>query len=847
MKSRFIKAAVSLTLVLSMLSVVPYVNAITVGETAEAFELLAGQNSTGVANQPAAEITEEVELEVPETFINFTEDASITGKVEADYQIDENGIAWPSTTGAHVIELFETPGGKVPYTYELSGYTPDAVAATPNALGVVFAKDKGGVYVYSLSAYNTSQTLTTTLRNVFYVPYNTDGSFKTQTGNIAYLSETYDGGTSGSGSVGNTIIQAYEVLDKSYTGEVNELAQSKGYISTKINASSSTGKMSSFRIDETDSNVQVKQGYTIDKYSYKYYLKASGDAVYIYADMIFENPDDPSMNHTWRTLTDCFSLENFEARKNDWKTLYGSAKALDTAYYNAGDHSDFEITFGVAVSPKAPKSGFKSVVTDVNAVYVSPYIPKNGIITEAGGMKLYYRNFFLTGLQLYNNDYYFCDEDTGYIRTSGTYEVDGVKYEIQPDGKFKLDTSMLDPAKLSFYNEHSVTAQNKDTFLAMGDTIGADKDFEAYLLNAKGEKAVETDKVTKALLVEGKTTFIQPLAKDAHIASATYTLKGSSETGSLGVIIARDENGYFTYKITPAESISSNIFFNRSIEYHKFTDSTKTTVGTDAASKFDIASILGSSDLLYANATRVGAKRSGDGNEIYSTVKGGIFESGTTKALSTNYPVSEFSVQYFMTVDTDSTITIYAVLTNGESKWTTYAEEFSTDSFAFATDDSWLKYSTVASTAYRKYTAMSHNDITPIFGAYKGIAFDTKGKLTAVQVEIESLDYTYTQLEAGRHIWKTTVIAPTCCESGYIHQVCDCGAEQTLLDAPAYGHTYDAENLTVVQEADSTTNSIKNGYCTECGIHCYYIEQDYEGNIISELVLNGKNEWVTVE
>ncbi len=847
MNNRFFKVAISLVLVLTLLTAVPYVNAITVGETAEAFELLAEQNNTD-STQPTAENIEEVDVNLPETLIDFTDDPEVTGKVEANYAPAVDGIVWPSTTGEHVIELFETPEGKVPYTYELSGYTPDAVASNPNALGVVFAKDKGGVYVYSLSAYNTSTTLTTTLRNVFYVPYNTDGTFKTQTGNIAYLSETYDGGTSGSGAIGNTIVQAYEVLDSSYTGEVNAVAQNKGYISTKINKSTSTGKMSSIRFDETDANVQVKQGYTLDKYSYKYYLKASGDAVYIYVDMIFENPDDPSMNHTWRTLTDCFSLENFEARKNDWKTLYGSAKALDTAYYNAGDHSDFEITFGVAVSPKAPKSGFKSVVTDVNAVYASPYTIKNGIIEEAGGKRLYYRNFFLTGLQLFEGNYYFCDEETGLLLTSGTYELDGVTYQIQPDGKFKLDTSQFDStSELSFYNEHNATKLDKETLMNMPGSIGVDKDFDAYLLNAKGEKAVDTDLVTKALFVEGTSTYLQPLAKDSHTASATYSLKGFSETGNLGVIIAKDENGYFTYKITPAESTSSNIFFNRSIEYHKFTDNTKTAVGTDAASLFDIASILGSDDLLYANALRVGAKRNGTDSEIYSTVKGGIFESGTTKALSTDYPVSDFGIEYYMTVDTENTISIYAVLTHGEAEWTTYAEEFSTDSFAFAADDSWLKYSTVASTAYRKYTAMSHDDITPVFGAYKGIEISSTGKLTNVEVKIEAIDYNYTVLDTGRHIWKTTIIAPTCSQDGSIHQVCDCGAEQILPDAPAYGHTYDADNLVTVQEADSTTNSIKAGYCTECGAHCYYIEQDNAGNIISELVLDNKNGWQPVE
>ena len=836
MKNRFVKTALSVMLCIAVTLAAFAVNAITTtGDDTV---------SAAVKSIKTQAASDELKPFDPATVVTAPEAQKIADAVKNSSSYD---ISWPTVTGGHKIELFTTPEGKIPYTFKLTGTTPGAEKGAENALGVVFAKDNGGVYVYVLSVLNPSATLSTTSRRVYYVPFKGD-SFATQAINISYLGENYDGDKNGNGSRGNTVIQAYEVLDDTYDGEVTEKVQEDGKISTAINKTS-TGKMSSFRIHETNANVQSKQGYTLDKYSFKYNVRVVGDAVYIYTDIIFTNPDDASMNHTWRTVTDCYSGTYFESLKDVWQDKTELAKAnLDKGYYEIGDHSNFTPAFGISVSPETVKSGFKSSVTAIDAQYCDEYYIKNGIVSEEGGMRLYVRNTYLTGLQMYEGEYYLCDENTGYIATSGTYEIDGVIFNITSSGKFEVDSSQFDKtSKYTFYNLQKNANDSMTALLSGGSSFGRTA-ADIYLLNPKNERLQETDLVSESLVVEGNDYFIQTVPADKHTTSAAYTLKGASEKNVLGIVVASDENGYYTYKV--GVTGTSNIIVERALEYHRYADDTKAGFSSANDYTFNMSCILSTpetSDPLYANANRIGAKRVDQENAIYSTVKGGLFETGAVKANVADHPLSDFNYIYHMSVDSEGAITVYVELVCGDAVWATRSETFKKSDFEYATDASWQKYSSTTSSAWRKYIAVSHEDIVPVFGLYKGITFNTSNRPEKTSVNVKSIDAKFTTSED--HVWRERVIDPTCTEDGYIYKVCDCGAiERVPSGVPATGHKYDKDKLVIVQQGDEFgSNTIMVGYCEHCGEQCYYLETTFAGDIVTEMYRNSKGEWVEIK
>ena len=850
MKNRFVKTALSVMLCIAVTLAAFAVNAITTtGDDTV---------SAAVKSIKTQAASDELKPFDPATVVTAPEAEKIADAVKNGSSYD---ISWPTVSGGHKIELFTTPDGKVPYTFKLTGTTPNAEKSAENALGVVFAKDNGGVYVYVLSVLNTSTTLSTTSRRVYYVPFS-GNSFATQAINISYLGENYNGDKNGNGngSRGSTIIQAYEVLDSSYDGEVTEKVQAEGKISTVINKAS-TGKMSSLKIHETDTNVMSKQGYTLDKYSFKYNVRVVGDAIYIYTDIIFTNPDDSSMNHTWRTLTDCYSGTYFESLKGIWQDKTELANAnLDKGYYGIGDHSNFTPVFGISVSPAAVKSGFKSSVTAIDAQYCDEYYIKNGIVKDSDGLRLYHRNSFLTGLQMYEGDYYLCDEDTGLIATSGTYEIDGVTFNITESGKFEVDSSQFDKtSKYSFYNLQEIANSNMTAFLSGGTSFGSDT-AETYLTNPKGGKLSETDLVSKQLNIESLNYFVQTVPADTHSTSAAYTLRGTSEKNVLGIVVATDENGYYTYKV--GVTGTDNIIVERALEYHRYADDTKSGFSTANDYTFNMSCILSTpetSDPLYANANRIGAKRMDQGETIYSTVKGGLFESGAVKANVADYPLTGFEYVYHMSVDSEGTITVYVELIwekgNEEGKeykedkaiWATKPETFTMSDFEYATDASWQKYSTAASSAWRKYVAVTHNEIIPVFGLYKDISYNASNRLENVSISVKAIDAKFTTSES--HVWRERIVAPTCTEDGYIYKVCDCGEiERVPSGVPATGHKYDKDKLVIVQQGDEYgSNTIMVGYCEHCGVQCYYLETTFAGDIVTEMYRNSKGEWVEIK
>ena len=836
MKNRFMKTALSMLLCVVLALAAFAVNAITTTDADTA--------SAAVKSIKTQASSDDLKPFDEKTVVTADEAQKIADAVKNGSAYD---ILWPNFTGGHNIELFTTPEGKVPYTFKLTGTTPSAEKGAENALGVVFAKDNGGVYVYVLSVLNPSTTLSTTSRRVYYVPRR-GGSYVSQAINISYLGENYDGDKNGNGSRGSTAIQAYEVLDNTYEGEVTEKAQTDGKISTAINKTS-TGKMSSFRIHETNANVQSKQGYTLDKYSFEYNVRVVGDAVYIYTDIIFTNPDDSSMNHTWRTVTDCYSGTYFASLKDTWLSKQELSKAnLDNGYYNIGDHTGFTPAFGISVSPEAVKSGFKSSVTAIDAKYCDEYYIKNGIVEDSDGLRLYVRNSYLTGLQMYEGDYYLCDEDTGLIATSGIYVIDGVTFNITESGKFEVDSSQFDKtSKYSFYNLQKNANDSMTEFFSNGVSFGRDA-ADIYLTNPKNEKLAETDIVSERLNIESNDYLIQTLPADRHSTSAAYTLKGTSDKNVLGIVVASDENGYYTYKV--GVTGTANIIVERALEYHRYADDTKSAFSTANDYTFNMSCILNTpetSSPLYANANRIGAKRVDQTDAIYSTVKGGLFETGAVKANVADYPLTDFNYVYHMSVDAEDTITVYVELVCGNAVWATKTETFTKADFEFATDSSWQKYSSATSSAWRKYIAVSHNNVVPVFGLYKGVSYNSSNRLEKVSLSVKSIDAKFTTSES--HVWKETVVPPTCTEAGYIYRVCDCGATEKVPNGvPATGHKYDEENLVVVQQADENgSNTIEIGYCEHCGEQCYYRETTFAGEVVSEMYRDSNGDWIVIK
>ena len=72
-----------------------------------------------------------------------------------------------------------------------------------------------------------------------------------------------------------------------------------------------------------------------------------------------------------------------------------------------------------------------------------------------------------------------------------------------------------------------------------------------------------------------------------------------------------------------------------------------------------------------------------------------------------------------------------------------------------------------------------------------------------------------TSSNAHQHNYSEKVVAPTCTETGYTIHICSCGEQYTDNAVSALGHEWG--NWTIVQEATSVSNGVRQRVCSRCG------------------------------